>query len=98
MPDNLSALQRDTRTAVLEGPGTVDPRVRQQVAAGQPPVALATLVRKVRDCAYLVTDEGVDALRSAYSEEQLFEVIVAAAVGAAEHRLRAALAVLEDAK
>jgi hypothetical protein len=93
----LAELQRATERAVLDGPGAVDPAVRRQVASGNPPADLAVLVRKIRDHAYRVTDEDVNALRARYSEDQLFELIVAAALGAAEHRLQAALAVLEDA-
>jgi hypothetical protein len=73
----------------------VAPSVRRQIAAGEPPPELESLVSKIRDRAYTVTDQDLDALRSRYSEDQLFEVIVAAAVGAAEHRLKSALAVLE---
>jgi alkylhydroperoxidase family enzyme len=58
---------------------------------------LAALVQKIFDHAYRVTDDDVDALRSHYSEGQLFELVVAAAVGAAEYRLKAALAALEGA-
>ena len=36
-------------------------------------------------------------LRGRYSEDQLFEVVVSAAFGAAEARLRAGLRALEDA-
>jgi hypothetical protein len=94
---NLDALQRATRDAVLDGPGTVDRSIRQGVAGGDPPPDLEALVRKIRDEAYRVTDADVDALRARYSEDQIFELIVAAAVGAAEYRLRRALAALEGA-
>jgi hypothetical protein len=95
MPDRLLELLEATRRAVVDGSGAVDPSVRRQIASGQPPPELASLVDKIRDRAYTVTDKDLDALRSRYSEGQLFEVIVAAAVGAAEYRLKAALAVLE---
>jgi hypothetical protein len=67
------------------------------VALGEPPADLAVLVGKIREQAYRVTDADLDALRARYSEDQLYEVIVAAALGAAEHRLRCAMAALEDA-
>jgi len=94
---SLAALQRATRDAVLNGPGTLDQSLRQQIAAGQAPPDLAALVRKVRDHAYRVSDADVDALRAKYSEDQLFEVIVAAALGAADHRLQRAMAAVEGA-
>jgi len=95
MPDHLLELQQATRRAVVDGAGALDPLLRRQIAAGHPPPGLASLVSKIRDRAYTVTDNDLDVLRSQYSEDQLFEVIVAAAIGAAEHRLKAALAVLE---
>jgi hypothetical protein len=97
MAHELAALQRATHDTVLEGPGDVDRSIRRQVAHGEPPPELRALVRKIRDHAYRVTDADVDALRAHYSEDQLFEVIVAAAVGASEHRLQRALAMLEAA-
>jgi len=97
MSTTLAAMKRATHQAVLEGPGTVDGSIRQQVGSATPPPDLAVLVQKIRDHAYRVTDADVDALRAHYSEDQLFEVIVAAAFGAAEHRLQRALAVVEDA-
>ena len=44
-----------------------------------------------------MTDADVDALRRQYSEDQLFEIIVAAAFGAASDRLAAAHRALEEA-
>ncbi len=95
MNADLAALQRAAHQTVLEGPGQVEASIRQQVALAQPPPELAALVQKIRDHAYRVTDADVEALRARYSDDQLFELIVAAALGAAEHRLRRALAVLE---
>ena len=97
MPQPLSSLQGTTRQAVVDGPGSTAAELRHQVASGQPPSELAVLVQKIRDRADTVTDDDVDALRSRYSEDQLFELIVAAAVGGAECRLKAALAALEGA-
>jgi hypothetical protein len=97
MDESLATLQRATRQTVVDGPGATDATLRQRVAAGQPPPELVVLVQKIRDHAYRVTDADIDALRAKFSEDQLFEIIVAAALGAAEHRLARALAVLEEA-
>jgi hypothetical protein len=97
MPQDVVALQRATHHAVLEGPGHTDPALRQQVASGQAPPDLASLLQKIHNHAYRVTDADIDALRGTYTEDQLFEIIVAAALGAAEHRLARALAVVEEA-
>ena len=97
MTQSFSRLEAATRRAVVDGPGSTDTTIRRQVASGQPPPELAVLVQKIRDHAYRVTDADVDALRGRYSEDQLFELIVAAALGAAEDRLKAAMAALEAA-
>ena len=55
------------------------------------------LPSKVRDRAYEVTDRDLDALRARYSDDQLFEAVVAMVLGAAETRLRAGLRALEGA-
>ncbi len=93
----FSALRDATISAVLGAKGVTPAELRRSIAAGTPPEPLADLVRRVRDAAYTVTDQQVDALRPRYSEPELFEIIVAAAVGAAADRLRAAHAALEDA-
>jgi hypothetical protein len=97
MPHPLAVLQRATHRSVLEGPGLLSPPVRQHIARGDACPDLAPLVAKIREHAYRVTDADIDALRGRYTEDQLFEIIVAAAFGAAEHRLERALAVLEEA-
>ncbi len=57
------------------------------------PAELATYVDKVARHAHQVTDEEVAALKQAgYSEDQLFEITVAAALGVAVRRLDAGLA------
>ena len=52
---------------------------------------------KIRMRAYTVTDQDVDALRNHFTEDQLFEIIVAAAFGAASAQLAAARRALETA-
>ena len=97
MADDLTALQRATHRAVLESSGYTDAALRQQVAGGEAPPELAPLVDKIRNYAYRVTDADLDALRAKYTEDELFEIIVAAALGAAEYRLARALAAVERA-
>lgn len=79
---------------VLTGPGVVSPAHRQAAASGQ---ALGgeidDYLQKVRSHAYRVTDEEVAALRAAgASDDELFELTVSAALGAAKTRLDAGLA------
>jgi hypothetical protein len=97
MDDHLGAAREATAAAVLRGPGTTSPELRQAVARGAPPQELAALVEKIRLHAYQVTDEDLAVLRDRYSEDQLFELVVAATLGAADLRLAAGLRALEEA-
>ncbi len=93
-------------TAVLAGPGATAPELRRAVAerAGRlavggavPAIAdeLAPYVDKVALHAYKVLDRDVEALKSAgYSEDEIFEVTVAAALGSALVRLESGLRAL----
>ena len=54
-------------------------------------------MQKIRSRAYTVTDQDLDALRGRYTEDQLFEIIISAAFGAASERLAAAHRALEEA-
>jgi alkylhydroperoxidase family enzyme len=83
--------------SVLEGAGALDPAVRQAAATGgEVPEALARYVEKVRRHAYRVRDDDVRALLAAgYSEDQVFELTVSTALGAALERLRVGLGTLD---
>ena|SRR5687767_14773645 len=97
MSDTFAVLRSATARAVFETPGETLRELRQAVAAGTPPAELVALVEKIHSHAYTVTDRDLDVLRASYSEDQLFEIIVAAAFGAAEQRLAAARRALEMA-
>ena len=59
------------------------------------PAAMASYLEKVRDSAYLVTDDDVDELRAAgFSEDVIFEQTVSAAVAEGLARLDVALRVV----
>ena len=87
--------------AVVNTPGDATPELRQAVLEramggrdGVPP-ALRTYVDTVARHAFRVTDSDVTALQQAgNSDDALFEITVAAAVGAALHRLDRGLAAL----
>jgi alkylhydroperoxidase family enzyme len=97
MDDRFKALRDATAAALLRSPGTTPEQLREAVANGQAPPELAALVQKIRTRAYTVTDQDIDALRSTYTEDQLFEIIVASAFGAARDRLSSALKAVEEA-
>jgi alkylhydroperoxidase family enzyme len=81
--------------SVLEGPGVTSPALRQAAAANKDvPPELATLVAKTHDHAYKVTDEEIAALNQRFSDDELFEIIAAASIGASAKRTDAAFAVL----
>jgi alkylhydroperoxidase family enzyme len=95
--DRFASLRNATASALVDSSGATSPDLRRAVASGNPPPELMALVTKIRSRAYTVTDQDVDALRSRYTEDQLFEIIVAAAFGAAHERLSAAHRALEEA-
>jgi hypothetical protein len=97
MDDPFAVRREATASALLDGPGTTPSALRHDVARGTPPPELVSLVEKIRRNAYKVTDRDVADLRDRYSEDQLFEIVVAAAFGAAEARLGAGRRALEDA-
>jgi hypothetical protein len=96
-PTDYPALRRATVDTVLRGPGETSPELRQKIARGEAPTEMHALVEKIRHAPYSITDEDVAALtQRGRSEDELFEIIIAAAVGAAGERLDAALRALED--
>lgn len=93
-----------TRTthAVLESPG-ITPTQQRWAAFHQRmdelPADLRSYVEKVATHAYRIIDEDVDALRRAgHSEDAIFEITAAAALGAAIFRLERGLIVLHESR
>jgi alkylhydroperoxidase family enzyme len=72
--------------------------VRQAAAtAGEVPEVMRTYVQKIVTSAYKLTDEDVQLLlRAGYSEDQIFELTVSAALGAGLTRLKRGLESLEE--
>jgi len=93
-------LRLRVRNAVLGGAGHTEGALRREIADGRGPGgALGALLAKVRLHAYKTTDEELAALRAGgESDDRLFEMILAAAVGDAERRLAVGLAALEGDK
>ncbi|MBR9989151.1 MAG: hypothetical protein KFH98_05305 [Gemmatimonadetes bacterium] len=83
---------------VLEGPGMSDPAVRNAAADGTGlPDDLQPLIATIHDHAYRVTDDDVARVQAVYGDDQTFEIVVSAALGASRHRLLAGLKALEQA-
>jgi len=91
--DRHAARVAGLRRAVFDSPGACDPAERAAAASGDAvPPPLEAYVAKVRGAAYRITDADVAALKAAgCSEEKIFEVTVAAAVGTALRGLEAGL-------
>jgi alkylhydroperoxidase family enzyme len=83
---------------VLNGDGVTSSQARRAASVGEADdPALARYVDMVRTHAFRVTDADVDRLRCAgLSEDAIFELTAAAAVGAASERLEAGLALLAE--
>ena len=55
------------------------------------------LVDKIHRHAYKVTDDDISRAQAEYGDDQLFEIIVSASLGASRQRLLASLKALEEA-
>jgi hypothetical protein len=92
MDDPHATLRDQVLKRVLEGPGESDPALRRAAAEGKGlPQDLQQLVDKIHAQAYTVTDEDLARLQPKYGDDQLFEIIVSAALGASRKRLFAGL-------
>ena len=81
---------REVVAAVVHGPGALPPGVRESLVVGTAaPEGLATFAAKVAEGGLAVTDGDVAALLAAgYSEDAVFECVVAVSVAAGAVRLR----------
>ena len=108
MKDKHQELMTQLITAVFQSKGVTDRSLRisieSAVAPGSDqletsdspiPAPLRPYLRKVGRFAYKVSDRDIESLKSqGYSEEDIFELTVSAAVGAGLGRLRQGLAAL----
>ena len=91
------ALLRQMLSSATQVPGHLEPSLRSAAAHGDGPLPpdLDALVSKIKGCAAQVTDEDIAALLAAgHTDDQLFELTVATALGASNDRLTAALRAL----
>ena len=97
-PDPHAALRARVIDTATRGPGEADRALREAAFAGHGlPDTLTPFVATIRAHAWRITDADVAQLRLAHDDEALFEVIVSAALGAADERLQAGLRALEEA-
>ena len=96
--DPHAILRNNVVKRVLDGAGVAAPSQRRVAfeQKGAPP-DLQALIDKVEAHAYRVTDDDLRRLQAKYSDDELFEIIVSAAIGASERRLLAGLEALDEA-
>jgi alkylhydroperoxidase family enzyme len=87
------------RKSVLSEPGALAPEVRRAICDGHElPEPLGAYVRKVVEHAHTVGDEDIAGLhRAGFTDDQIFEATVSAALGAGLYRLGRVLAALRPA-
>jgi hypothetical protein len=95
----IAQLHREMVARVLDGKGEAAPALRhgafENAGLSEP---IRTLIEKVANHAYQVTDGDIPAVRAAgLSEDQIFEIVVCAAVGQASRQYTSALAALAGA-
>ena len=102
IPTRYQDLVDRTVAAVTRWPGRTSPVLRAALVEGaldQAPAELQPFLEKVSRHAYRVEDEDVEALkRAGHSEDAIFEVTAATALGAALLRLRCGMAALEESR
>jgi hypothetical protein len=96
--DPHSSLRDRVLEGVLTGPGESLPAIRQAAADGTAvPADLQALVDKIHSHAYKVTDDDIWRVQAKYGDDQMFEIVVSAALGASRQRLLAGLEALGEA-
>jgi hypothetical protein len=96
---NIDDARRALVAPILEGKGRASPALRRaafdNAGLAEP---IATLVEKVAKRAKAVSDEDITRVRAAgLDEDQIFEIVVCAAVGQAMRQHEGALAALDVA-
>ena len=84
------------RYAVVSSPGSLAPNIRQAISEGTySSTPLGAFAQKVAEHAFKVNDEDIRELhRAHYSDDQIFEAAVSAALGAGLYRLERVLSLL----
>jgi len=89
----------DLRQGVLEGPGQADPAMRRAAATGEGVAEpWQSYTSKVRNEPWSVADSDIGDLKAAgHSEDEIFEMTIAAALGPSLRILDAGLQAVRDA-
>jgi len=85
------------RHAVLSGPGSLPADVRQAISEGVASGELEVFVQKIVASASTLTDDDIRELhRAHYTDDQIFEAIVSASMGAGLFRLERVMHLLQS--
>ena len=101
METGYSEKLRRIEHRLIAGPGHLDQQIRRSVVEGgeSGDDILDNYVDKVRHHAYKIVDGDIEALKAAgWSEDQIYELSICAAFGAAKHRLDVGLRAIEQAR
>ena len=92
-------LMRSIEQRILTGPGMAPPELRAKAFADiDLPEPLATLVDKVAKRSFQVTEgDFAAAVAAGFTEDQLFELVICAAVGESSRLYKAGMAALAEA-
>jgi hypothetical protein len=89
--DRHAALIDAIRRDVVAAKGMTTREDRARVLAGESPMDLRAYLTKVRDASFKVTEDDIAALRAAgHTDDEIYELTVAAVVGTAYARREAA--------
>ena len=95
--DPHASLREGVLDSVLKGPGESLPAIGHAAADGAGvPADLQPLVDKIHRHAYKVTDDDMARAQAKYGDDQMFEIVVSAALGASRRRLLAGLQALNE--
>lgn len=97
MTTEFASRMQQLKDTVLTVPGALDTELRRQAFEGGPLAdPLGSYVTKVASRAHQITDQDIASLRAAgFTEEQIFEATICAAVGGGFERLHHGLSALQ---
>lgn len=95
---NISQHRKALILRITDGAAHASGQSRQSAFAGEGPEPARPLLEKVTQHAYKITDDDIAAAKAAgLTEDEIFELVVCAAVGQANRQLESALAALDEA-
>jgi hypothetical protein len=83
---------------VLDGDGRTSPTIRRAAFEdpASAPEAVRALLVKVAEAAYKISDEDLAVVKAHLAEDEIFELVVAAAMGKAQRQLAVARAAIAE--